>query len=164
MLWILMILKPGQEEAQQFLELSCHYKNGGSRGLGLVRENMWGEEALVPSKPLLIPQIESISAINNLKRIMRPEFEFYLIGPYDLSASLSCDGDFENDKFKAAIEKFNSLVAPSERAVHIPKDVPAHIYNYCDVGMISVGMDTSSIIESSKINLDAAKNLHIHTD
>jgi len=152
------------EEARRFSDLARHYIDGGTRGLGLVRENMWGEKGLVTPKPILVPQIESISAINNLKKIKRPEFDYYLIGPYDLSASLSCDGDFENHKFKEAIQKFNNLVSPSERAVHIPKDVPEHIYNYCDVGMISVGMDTSSIIESSKANLNAAKNLHIHTD
>jgi len=153
-----------KEEACQFVDMAYHYKSGGHRGLGLVRQNMWGEAGLDTSKPLLIPQIESIDAINNLEDIIRPEFMYYLIGPYDLSASLSCDGDFENPKFKNAIQKFNSLIYPAERAVHIPKDVPDHIYNYRDVGMISVGMDTSSIIESSKVNLNAAKNLHIHTD
>jgi 2-keto-3-deoxy-L-rhamnonate aldolase RhmA len=153
------------EEAQQFVDSALHHRQGGSRGLGLVRQNFWGEEDLQAPVPVLIPQIETIKGIRNLPGIMQDEFAYYLIGPYDLSASLGQDGDFEHPQFVDAIDTFNDTIPPEQRGIHLPTDVPAHLNNYASFGMICVGIDTVDLIRASKENLHAARGVFdINTD
>lgn len=154
-----------KEEAYQFVDAAYHYKSGGHRGLGLVRQNFWGEEGLQAPFPMLVPQIETIKGIRNLSGIVRDEFAYYLIGPYDLSASLGQDGEFEHPQFTDAIKAFNATILPENRAIHLPTDVPSHVNNYASFGMVCVGIDTIDLIKASKENLHAARRVFdIHTD
>jgi 2-dehydro-3-deoxyglucarate aldolase len=162
---IILSTVESSEEAQQFVDCALHHRQGGSRGLGLVRQNFWGEEGLQAPLPMLIPQIETIQGIRNLPGIVRDEFTYYLIGPYDLSASLGQDGDFEHPQFIDAIDTFNEAIPPEQRAIHLPTDVPAHLNNYASFGMICVGIDTVDLIRASKENLHAARGVFdINTD
>lgn len=154
-----------QQEAEDFVNLSYYYSQGGKRGLGLVRQNFWGKKGnLCSDVPILIPQIESINSIESLEKIVREEFKYYMIGPYDLSASLGSSGNFETQEFKEAIEKFNSLVPSSSRAVHIPNNVSQYVNKYKNYGIIMLGMDTTSLLEVNKRNLDEFRSINFHTD
>ena len=153
------------EEAKEFVNCALHHRQGGLRGLGLVRQNSWGEEGLQAPFPMLVPQIETIKGIRNLSAIVRDEFAYYLIGPYDLSASLGQDGEFEHPQFIDAIDTFNTAIPPEQRAIHLPTDVLTHVNNYASFGMICVGIDTVDLIRASKENLHAARRVFdIHTD
>ena len=88
-----------EEEASALINAALHPNQGGRRGLGLVRQNLWGEKPLISEKPIIIPQIETITGIRNLSKIKRSSFSFYLIGPYDLSASLGTPGEFDGKEF-----------------------------------------------------------------
>jgi 2-dehydro-3-deoxyglucarate aldolase len=123
---------------------------GGKRGLGLVRENKWGYNELITQPPIIIAQIETAAGIANLENILSYNFDFYMIGPYDLSASLGFPADFENSAYLEAIEKVSSQVPPHKMAVHIPTDVKNQIKKYKNYGMIAIGMDTTGLLEFYK--------------
>jgi 2-dehydro-3-deoxyglucarate aldolase len=60
----------------------------------------WVDEELV-----IIAQIEHIDAVRNIDEIIRVEgIDGTIIGPYDLSGSMGCPGEFERDDVKHAVE------------------------------------------------------------
>ena len=127
---------------------------GGKRGLGLVRENFWGKKNLISDPPIIIPQIETIKAVNNIKDITSFNFQKYLIGPYDLSMSIGFPGDFNNKNFINAINKIKLNIKKENMAVHIPDKIEDEIDRFKDLSMICLGMDSLFILNSSdKLNL-----------
>ena len=122
----------------------------------MTRQNNWGEdEGLVWSRPLSIVQIETRQSIYNLEEIKEVGFDYYLIGPYDLSMSVGFPGDFENSRFKELIKIFESEITEDKRAIHIPKDVDKHIQKYVDYGLVAVGMDSTDLIKAIRENVNA---------
>jgi len=135
-------------QAQEIKDLCLYPKQGGKRGLGLVRQNKWGLKELIQDPPILIAQIETIEAVKNMPEIYACGLDFYMIGPYDLSASLGDPANFENNNFIEAVESIKSVVInPNQMAVHIPTDVNKYIDKYRDYAIIAVGMDTTILLE-----------------
>lgn len=108
------IIAPMIETAEQLIlikEASC-WPPIGSRGVGFSRANLFGknfeeykEEAY---SPLLIAQIESVKAVNNLDQILQVEgLDAIMVGPYDLSASMGLTAKFDNQDF---IDIINSIL------------------------------------------------------
>lgn len=129
----------------------CNFpSNNGNRGLGLVRQNKWGKEQLIKDPPILIAQIETIRGISNLESIAELGFDYFMLGPYDLSSSLGCPGNFDDEKYLNSIDKFSKIVDKSKTAVHIPTNVKKEIKKYKKFGIIALGMDTISILEKSQ--------------
>ena len=91
------------------------YSPVGKRGMGLSRAHKYGNnfKKYVQDKSTkieIIPMIESVEAINNLKSILTyPGIEKSMIGPYDLSSSIDQPGIFKSKKFKSLIELFSKL-------------------------------------------------------
>tara|TARA_R110002020_G_scaffold29001_1_gene91788 strand:- start:9093 stop:9776 length:684 start_codon:yes stop_codon:yes gene_type:complete len=137
------------EDAKKIVEYSC-FPPRGRRGLGLVRQNMWGEKSLLGDDPVLIPQIESIRGVENLEDISSLDFDYYLIGPYDLSLSLGVPGKFDNEQFMVYINKINGILPVERRAVHIPSDVRNQLKKYNGYGFRCLGMDTMALMEYYK--------------
>jgi len=138
-------------QARKIHELCKFPKHGGKRGLGLVRQNKWGYGGLVSAPPVVIAQIETKKGIDNLKEIHSHEFDYYMIGPYDLSASLGIPGDFDNHKYLEAIKKVKETITDLDQlAVHIPTEVGKQIDKYREYGIIAVGMDTTILLEGYK--------------
>ncbi len=135
-------------DAQKVLEFSKYPSQGGSRGLGLVRQNSWGKDGLITEEPVLIAQIETVTGINNIKDIwLEGVFDFCMIGPYDLSASLGAPGNFSSNSFLRAVDKVKSVVGLKNMAVHIPNDVRSQLKKYDGFGIVALGMDTTFILE-----------------
>ena len=130
----------------------CLYPNsGGLRGLGLVRQNEWGLKDLVSKPPILIAQIETTVGVKNIKSIWESEiFDFCMIGPYDLSASIGSPGDFNSLEYRDAIEIVKNTVKLKNMAVHIPTNIKNEKKKYKGYGIIALGMDTTSILEKYK--------------
>ena len=85
---------------------SINYPPIGKRGMGLARAQGYGESKAKElyieqgyKKIELYIQIESEKALDNLTEIFSQDIDGYMIGPYDLSASLGIPGDFNNPKF-----------------------------------------------------------------
>ena len=83
----------------------------GTRGIGFNRGNGYGiqfheyREGL-GQEPLLVPMIEHYEAVENIDEILSVDVDATLIGPYDLSGSLGCAGDFENPKYLQVLEEY----------------------------------------------------------
>lgn len=100
---------------------AMHFPPTGIRGVGLARAQGYGpgfksyhEQA--KDNSTLIIQIEHVDALANLDEIFScDEIDAYMIGPYDLSASMGIPGDFENPKLKEALEKIKSAAAKYNR-------------------------------------------------
>jgi 2-dehydro-3-deoxyglucarate aldolase len=87
--------------------------NSGTRGVGFSRANMYGRDLALHIEPqtgrsreiIIVAQIEHINAVNELDAIFsHPRLDAYMIGPYDLSASMNLTGDFSHSDFVAALE------------------------------------------------------------
>ena len=84
----------------------------GKRGVGFSRANGFGRDfnAYVNSETgtandiVLVAQIEHVNALGSLDAIFtHPRLDAYMIGPYDLSASMGCTGRFDDQEFLAAL-------------------------------------------------------------
>ena len=93
-------------QAKEFKDFCTYPKNGGSRGQGLVRENMWGDNDFEFRTPILISQIETKKGVDNIEEISSLGFDFYLVGPYDLSASLGDVGNFKSKEYLFHVRPF----------------------------------------------------------
>ena len=83
----------------------------GTRGMGFNRGNLYGHKFHeyregLGQEPLLIGMIEHYEAVKNIDEILSVGIDAALIGPYDLSSSLGCAGDFENPKYLQVLEEY----------------------------------------------------------
>ena len=148
---IIMSTVEDYAQAKEFYDF-CVYPPEGIRGQGLVRENFWGVIGFNKRTPILIPQIETRAGISNIKEISKLNFSNFLIGPYDLSASFSEPGDFENEDFKLAIKTLKKLLG-DKLGYHIVKDVDKQYKELKDCNFLAFGLDTLLLIDGvSKIH------------
>jgi len=140
------------EQAENIKQFCTFPKHGGSRGLGLVRQNFWGYDGLIKENPIIILQIETLKGVRNLPAIHEKyDFDHYMIGPYDLSASMGIPAQFDNPKYVEILEKIKKIITnPTQMAVHIPSNVNKEIDKYSNYGIIAVGMDTIVLLEGYK--------------
>lgn len=104
----------------------------GKRGVGFCRANAFGIDFPDHVRPnparneadalghnlVLAAQIESVGAIKNLDEVFsHPRLDAYMIGPYDLSASMGLTGQFEHPDFLAAVKKIEEIA----RRHNVPK-------------------------------------------
>lgn len=93
---------------------SMHYPTSGFRGVGLARAQKYGAgfqeyRQWLKEHSLFIVQIEHIEAVNNLDEILsNPNVDSFIIGPYDLSASMGIAGEFEHPKMLEALKKIEA--------------------------------------------------------
>lgn len=120
-----------KEEAQSAVS-AAKYPLEGTRGVGLARAQGYGLDFeryrdCVNKDSVVIVQIEHIKAIGNLEEILNTSgVDGSIIGPYDLSASLGCPGQFQKKEVKDAIRKYlrvcNELGKPA--GIHVvPPDI-----------------------------------------
>lgn len=87
----------------------------GTRGVGLARAQEYGigfdrYKSSVNKDSIVIAQIEHIEAVENLEEILGCEgIDGFIVGPYDLSASLGVPGEFTNPKFLKALGKIKEV-------------------------------------------------------
>ena len=144
------------EDAHDARDFSKYPRYGGLRGLGLIRGNRWGKDELVSKPPILICQIESVAGVKNIKEVWESGvFDYCMIGPYDLSASIGDPGNFSSEDYRISVEEVTAAVSKKNMAVHIPTNVENELKKYKDFGIIALGMDTTFILEKYKEVEDA---------
>lgn len=98
------------DDAKQAINF-MKYPPTGTRGVGLYRAQKYGvgfEEykEWLDNQSTLILQIEHIEAVQNIDEILKiNNIDAYIIGPYDLSASMGKPGQFEDHDVMDAIQK-----------------------------------------------------------
>lgn len=122
-----------REEALRAVS-SVRYPPEGGRGVGLARAQGYGlsfdsyrrwnqEESVV------IVQVEHIDAVNHLGEILPvPGVDGFIVGPYDLSASLGHPGEFNRPEFLRAMERIHTLAMDFPRipaGFHVVQPDPA---------------------------------------
>ena len=95
------------------VKAATRWSPAGTRGCGYNRANCYGKDFYeykdgLSQTPLIIPMIEHIDAIEDIEDILSVEVDAVMIGPYDLSSSLGITGEFDNPKYKNALNKFIS--------------------------------------------------------
>lgn len=108
-----------KEDAEKVVE-SLHYPTKGKRGVGLARAQGYGAsfnkyKDWLSKEAIIIVQIEHVKAVENIEEIFSVEsVDGFIIGPYDLSASMGVPGEFENldvvegiSRIHAAAKKLN---------------------------------------------------------
>ncbi len=94
---------------------AVYYPPKGKRGVGLARAQGYGAtfnnyRDWLDNEAVIIVQIEHIEAVNNLEEILAVEgIDGYIIGPYDLSASMGMPGKLEHPDVIEAIEKIKTI-------------------------------------------------------
>jgi len=134
------------DQAEEFYHY-CVYPTNGKRGQGLVRENHWGKKGFDLRRPILIPQIETSRGVGNIKRLSQLNFDYFLVGPYDLSASLGCLGEFDSSIYKEAIDVLKTAVG-EKLGYHIVKDIENQYEDLKECGFLAFGMDTLFMIDA----------------
>ena len=139
----------------------CLYPPRGRRGQGIVCENNWGDntELLQNRDPLIIAQIENQTGINLLSTIS-DNFDYFMLGPYDLSADLGCVADWNNKNYVKAISLFESTIPEHKRCVHIVSNIKKELDNkFKDYKIKALGMDTTFLKNQLfKLNEDINNN------
>jgi len=132
----------------------------GNRSFGYSRANSYGSDfdnyiKTANDEISIVIQIEHINAINELDSILDVNgIDGTFIGPYDLSGSLGVLGDFENDKYKNALNTYisKSYNHSIPTGLHIVRPNRKNIKKALDEGykIISIGTDAVFLEEYCK--------------
>ena len=106
---------------------AVHYPNKGVRGVGLARAQGYGAKfheyrEWLQNESVIIVQIEHVDALKNIKEILScDDVDGYIIGPYDLSASMGLAGQFDNPDVVKALQsiKEEGSIAQKPGGLHI---------------------------------------------
>jgi len=128
---------------------NCYYPPKGKRGQGLVSENGWGKypELLQVGNPTLIAQIETQKGIKLLPKI-KDDFDYFMLGPYDLTADLGCVAEWDNLEYQNIVSIFKETIPNHKKAVHIVSNIENEYKKFKDCEIIAIGMDTTLILDS----------------
>lgn len=131
----------GRADAEKAVS-AVHYPPRGSRGVGLARAQGYGARfheyrEWLAENAVVIVQIEHIEAVSNLKDIFSVDgVDGYIIGPYDLSASMGLPGQFEHPDVVAALEKIKEtgIAMGMPGGVHVVEPDPKELQSRIDEG------------------------------
>jgi 2-dehydro-3-deoxyglucarate aldolase len=147
---VVVPLVNSKEDAERAVR-SIYYPPNGTRGTGLARVQGYGAsfatyKQWLEDNGVVIVMIEHIQAVDNIEQILAvPGVDGFIIGPYDLSASLGVPGEFENPTLIDAIEKI-SVIGKSvgiPGGIHVVEPNLELLKHYIDLGFtfIGYGMD-----------------------
>jgi len=104
-----------KEQAKQAVE-AVKYPPVGQRGVGLSRAQGYGMlfeeyQRWVEKESTVIVQIEHIQAVKNIDAILSIDgIDGFIVGPYDLSASLGIPGQFDHPDMLESLETIKSVI------------------------------------------------------
>ncbi len=148
-------------ESLLYAREAMHFPPKGKRGVGLARAQDWGESfdsyRDFQENLLLIAQIEHIEAVQNIDEIFASDLlDAYIVGPYDLSASLGKPGDFDSEDFKEAVKKIETAAKANNvpPGYHLVEPDKKRLKELLDDGYIFVAysIDTLMLREAGKLD------------
>jgi 2-dehydro-3-deoxyglucarate aldolase len=117
------------------------------------------------SKPEVIVQIEHFRGVQNIDKILSVEgVHGFLIGPFDLSASMGITGDFSHPNYKEAIERIREATRDytGRIGIHIPVPqdiIEASTNDSISYNFLAVGMDTTWMWDNARTYLQELRTL-----
>ena len=157
------------EEAAKAVS-ACRYPPKGIRGLSPRRANNYGNMNFsayienVENSFLIIIQIETMTAVNNIESIIKTDgIDAVIIGPLDLSASMGLIGNIKHENVITACDKAIEACKKFEKPCGIaigPMDLD-YFKSWISKGvnLISCGDDISFIQMGSRRVLDSAREI-----
>jgi 2-dehydro-3-deoxyglucarate aldolase len=139
--------------------LATRYPPEGMRGMGLHPANNYGMSfdnyyKQQKHNPILIAQIEDEEGIENLSSIAAHNAcDGIFLGPYDLSLSLGCPGDFDNPSFLSAIGKVEKITTKHDKplGIHVINPIRKDLDSATKKGFqfIACSLDTKILLDSA---------------
>lgn len=121
---IIVPMVNSREEAERAVQ-AMRYPPRGIRGVGLGRAQGYGTSfdtyrGWLEKDSVIIVQIEHIKAVENLDAILSiPEVDGFIVGPYDLSASLGVPGQFGHPKVVEALDAIQGRIGSHFAGYHV---------------------------------------------
>jgi 2-dehydro-3-deoxyglucarate aldolase len=144
---------------------SVHYPPRGRRGVGLARaqgygDNFEGYREWLQQGAVVIVQVEHIQAVENLPEILAVEgVDGFLVGPYDLSASLGIPGQWEHPEMAEAMARIREVGAVSKTApgIHVVEPDPEAVCQKVAEGykLIAYSLDIRLLDRACRQGLEA---------
>jgi len=139
------------------------YPPQGFRGVGLARAQSYGTNFEGYLKwnqieSVVIVQVEHIKAVENLEKILSVDgVDAFIVGPYDLSASLGISGQFEHPYFIEALNEVHRISKKYNAVAgyHVVYPEPAQVLEKILQGynFLAYGVDFLFLGESSRNGL-----------
>lgn len=130
---------------------ACRFPPEGVRGVSLCRANGYGLAfdrymGRANRDAVVIVQIEHSLAIDRLEEILSVDgVDGSLIGPYDLSASLGCAGNFDDRTFVSALKRYEEVSKRLNKTMgyHVVEPVPSRAIELGQRGyrLLALGTD-----------------------
>ena len=136
------------------------YSPNGNRSVGYSNSNQFGKnlnsDLENKFRPIVIIQIESKLGVENIEEITNQSgIDGILIGPYDLSSSLGCPGDFSNNSYQDALNKIYKVLSKKNIAngYHIIIPDPSELLKRKEEGYNFIAYGTESSFMKSFFNI-----------
>ena len=121
---------------------SVYYPPRGRRGAGLARAQGYGASFAdyrewLEREAVVIVMIEHVEAVKNLEEILTTDgVDGFIVGPYDLSASLGRPGDFSDPAHAEAIERIRTVSQALQKpgGLHVVEPTPDQVRKYVAEG------------------------------
>lgn len=161
-----MVTRAGEAKAAV---AATRYAPRGTRGVGIARAQGYGSSfagylAWQNDGPIVIAQIEHIDAVDRLAEILAvPGIDAFIVGPYDLSASMGLPGQFEHADFIAAMERIAEIAKALGKTsgLHVvePDDVALRKAQELGHRFIAYSVDIRMIDVTARAGLKFARGL-----
>jgi 2-dehydro-3-deoxyglucarate aldolase len=126
--------------------------------VGFSRANLFGKNfdsySLEANSPFVVAMIESKESIDNLEPILRIDgLDSIFVGPYDLSASLGCLGEFHKKTFQTAMTKICDIAFKCNvpMGMHVVKPDPKMLNAKIKEGYQFIAYSIDSVVLSKFI-------------
>jgi 2-dehydro-3-deoxyglucarate aldolase len=141
------------------------YPPHGKRGVGLARAQKYGfgfdeYKSWLENESILVAQIEHIDAISNFEKIIEvEEVDAYIIGPYDLSASMGYPGEYHRQEVISAIDHVLAVSKRKSKAVgfHVIHPNADLVNEKIDQGCTFIAFSIDFFFIGSKIKEEYSK-------
>ena len=147
----------------------AYYPPRGVRGAGLARAQGYGlgfehHRTWAERETIVIVQIEHITAVENLESILAVDgVDGFIVGPYDLSASLRRPGDWEHRDVQEALDQVAQVVGSTRKAAgfHVVHSDREELGARMAAGyrFIAYGDDMVFLAEKVRDEVEAARRL-----
>ena len=154
------------EEASRAVAYA-HYPPRGLRGAGLGRAQGYGLDFAAyreraDRQTVVIVQIEHITGVRNLEGILAVEgVDGFIIGPYDLSASLGRPGDWHHADVRAALDEVARIVrsGPKPGGYHVVHSDHAELEARLAAGYRFIAYGDDMVFFAEKVRAEASHAL-----
>lgn len=145
---------------------SVKYPPLGERGIGLARAQKYGPgfDSYInwQESTVVIVQIEHINAVSSFREILSvPGIDGFIIGPYDLSASMGIPGEFSNPKFITIMDEIKKTANEMNAlgGVHIIEPDPEELKERISDGykFIAYSLDIRMLDQTCRHGLEGIK-------